>query len=198
MEPKRAVIYTRTSTQQQQDNIQIDALTEMAQRSGYDLVETISDLGVSGGERGKNRPGMKRLMDMVNRRDVDVVMVYSVDRIGRQMSDVISLVEQLEEKGVGLIIHKQAIDTSTTMGRTLVGFFALVAQMEKDFIGSRVRDGIASAKARNVKFGRPKISPHKERQIVELRKQGKGMNFIAKQLGVGNSQVQRICGAMLV
>jgi len=196
MEPKRAVIYTRTSTHQQQDNIQVDALTVMAHRSGYDLIDTISDLGVSGGKQGKNRAGMKRLLDMVTRRQVDVVMVYSVDRIGRSMSDVISLVEGLEEKGVGLVIHKQAIDTTTTMGKTLVGFFALVAQMEKDFIGARVRDGIASAQARNVRIGRPKMSLRKEQQIVELRKQGLGMNSIAKQLSVGNSQVQRVCGAM--
>ena len=196
MEPKRAVIYTRTSTHQQQDNIQVDALTVMAHRSGYDLIDTISDLGVSGGKQGKNRAGMKRLLDMVTRRQVDVVMVYSVDRIGRSMSDVISLVEGLEEKGVGLVIHKQAIDTTTTMGKTLVGFFALVAQMEKDFIGARVRDGIASAQARNVRFGRPKMSLRKEQQIVELRKQGLGMNSIAKQLSVGNSQVQRVCGGM--
>jgi DNA invertase Pin-like site-specific DNA recombinase len=135
-------------------------------------------------------------MKMVSRREIDVVMVYSVDRIGRQMSDVISLVEQLEEKGVGLVIHKQAIDTTDTMGRAMVGFFALVAQMEKDFIGSRVRDGIASARARNVKFGRPKISKQKEQQIVELRQQGLGMNSIAKQLGVGNSQVLRVCRAI--
>lgn len=193
METKRAVIYTRTSTQRQQDNIQLDALNEMANRSGYDLVDTIQDLGVSGGKQGKNRPGMKRLMDMVNRREIDVVMVYSVDRIGRQMSDVISLVEQLEEKGVGLIIHKQAIDTNTTMGKALVGFFALVAQMEKDFIGARVRDGITSAKARGVKFGRPKMSASTEREIMALRKQGFGMNAIAKQLSVGNSQVLRVC-----
>lgn len=196
MENKRAVIYTRTSTHQQQDNIQIDALTQTAQRSGYDLLEIIKDAGTSGSTHGNQRVGMKRLMDMVNRREVDVVMVYSVDRIGRQMSDVISLVEQLEEKGVGLIIHKQAIDSSTTMGKALVGFFALVAQMEKDFIGARVRDGITSAKARGVKFGRPKISSHTEQQIRELRQQGLGMNSIAKQLSVGNSQVQRICKAM--
>jgi DNA invertase Pin-like site-specific DNA recombinase len=196
MEQKRAVIYTRTSTHQQQDNIQLDALTEMAQRSGYDLIEVIKDLGVSGGKQGNKRVGMKRLMNMVNRREIDVVMVYSVDRIGRQMSDVISLVEQLEEKGVGLIIHKQAIDSSTTMGKALVGFFALVAQMEKDFIGARVRDGITSARARGVKFGRPKMSAHTEQEIRELRGSGLGMNSIAKQLGVGNSQVQRVCKMM--
>ena len=143
MAQKKAVIYTRTSTHQQQDNIQLDALVEMAHRCDYELVETIKDLGVSGGKQGKHREGMKRLLTMVARREIDVVMVYSVDRIGRNLTDVISLVERLEEKNVGLVIHKQAIDTTDTMGKALVGFFALVAQMEKDFIGAIVRDGIA-------------------------------------------------------
>jgi len=160
------------------------------------MLDPIKDLGVSGGYTGRQRDGMKKLMMMVDRKEVDVVMVYSIDRIGRNLSDVLSLVKTLEEKGVALVIHKQAIDTSDTFGKTLIGFFALVAEFEKDLIGSRVRDGIASARARNVKFGRPKMSYAKEQKIVELRQQGIGMNTIAKQLGVGNSQVQRVCNTL--
>jgi DNA invertase Pin-like site-specific DNA recombinase len=107
-----------------------------------------------------------------------------------------SLVEELTDKGVGLVIHKNGIDTTTAYGRTLVGFFALVAQMERDFIASRITDGIAASKAKGKVFGRKKISTEKIDAIKGLRRQGKGMNFIAKHLSVGNSQVQRICKEM--
>lgn len=189
----RAVIYTRTSTSRQSTDSQLEALNTLVSRSGYDLVEIIEDKGVSGTKKGRQREGMAKVMEMVNRKDMDVLCVYSVDRIGRSITDVISLVEELGEKGVGLIIHKNGIDTTTTYGKTLVGFFALVAQMERDFIASRIADGIAASKAKGKVFGRKKISNEKIDAIKELRKQGKGMNFIAKQLSVGNSQVLRIC-----
>jgi len=193
----RAVIYTRTSTRQQRTDIQLEALNTMVERSGWDLVDTIEDIGVSGGRRGETRDGMKKLMMMVRQREIDVVLVYSIDRLGRNMGDVISLVEELDSRGVGLVIHKQGIRTNSPEGKILVGFFALMAQMEKDFISSRVRDGIALAKARGVVFGRKKMSSEKVMEIMEMRRSGKSMNHIAKQLSVGNSQVLRICREMV-
>jgi len=140
---------------------------------------------------------MKKLMMMVRQRQCDVVLVYSVDRIGRNMGDVISLVDELDSRGVALVIHKQGIATHTPEGKILVGFFALMAQMEADFISSRVRDGMAVAKARGVVFGRKKMSSQKVMEIMEMRRSGKSMNHIAKQLSVGNSQVLRICREMV-
>jgi len=193
----RAVIYMRTSTRQQKSDIQRDALNMMVERSGWDLVDSIEDIGVSGSKRGETRNGMKKLMMMVRQRECDVVLVYSVDRIGRNMGDVISLVDELDSRGVALVIHKQGIATHTPEGKILVGFFALMAQMEADFISSRVRDGIAAAKARGVVFGRKKMSSQKVMEIMEMRRSGKSMNHIAKQLSVGNSQVHRICREMV-
>ena len=193
---KRAVIYIRTSTSKQHGEAQEKALDALVENSGYVLVEKIKDIGVSGTRKGRSRKGFTRLMEMVNRRECDVVCVYSVDRIGRKTADVVSLVQELDDKGVGIIIHKNAIDTTTTMGRHIVGFFALVAEIERDFITARVRDGMENARAKGKKIGRPKMSNEKIEQIIEMRRQGKGMNFIAKQLGVGNSQVVRVCKEM--
>jgi len=193
----RALIYTRTSTKNQSTDMQLEALNTMVARSGYDLVETIEDIGVSGRIKGRQREGMKKVMQMVNRREIDVLCVYSVDRIGRQMGDVISLVEELDNKGVGLVIHKNGIDTTTAYGKTLVGFFALVAQMEADFISSRIVDGIAAARASGKALGRKRISVETEQKIETLRRSGLSMNRIAVQLGVGNSQVLRISRAMV-
>jgi len=188
----RAVIYTRISTSAQSTGIQLEALNEMVKRSGYDLVDTIQDEGVSGTKRGTDRSGMKKVMMMVNQRKVDVVLVYSVDRIGRKLSDVISIAEQFSDKGVGLIIHKNGIDTTTTHGKHMLSFFALIAEMERDFIASRVADGVALARSKGKQIGRAKTSKEKEQQIINLRKQNIGMLKIAKIVGVGSGTVQRV------
>ena len=188
----KSIIYARTSTKDQRLDIQLDALNELSKRMNYQLVDTIIDEGVSGGKLGMNREGMKRLLQMVNRKEVDVVLVYSVDRVGRKLSDIISITELLSEKGVGLIIHKNGIDTTTSMGRHMLSFFALVAEMEKDFITSRVRDGMAVAKKKGKKIGRKKLPGKICSQVMALRSEGKGINRIAKILGIGNGSVARI------
>ena len=186
----KAVIYCRTSTSQQSTNSQMKPLMEYCQNSQYDLIDVIEDTGVSGSKKGRSREGMKKVMEMVNKRLVDVVVVYSVDRIGRNLTDVVSLVEELTEKNVGLVIYKNGVDTTTTFGRQMVSFFALVASMELDFIRSRIKDGIAAS---SKKGGRRPISDEKIGRIKMLRAEGGGMNRIAKHLRVGNSQVLRVC-----
>ena len=193
----RAVIYTRTSTSQQRNDMQLEALHNVVKNSNYQLIDVIEDDGVSGKKDRNKRAGMKKLMQLVAHREVDVVCVYSCDRLGRNMADVISIVEEIDSRGVSLIIHKQGLATHTPQGKILVGFFALMAQMEADFIASRVADGMAVAKSKGVVFGRPKMSPQKQQEIIRLRKEGFSMNNIAKQLNVGNSQVHRICKEML-
>jgi len=188
----RAVIYARVSTSRQEIEMQTDILKTQCERAKYELVEIIEDKAVSGGVLGTNRNGMGRLLKMVNNREVDVVLVYSVDRIGRKLSDVISIAENFAEKNVGLIIHKSGIDTGTSMGKTLLHFFALVAEMEKDFITSRVKDGMALAKKKGKQIGGKKLSSLITKQILSLRSQGQGINKIAKTLGVGNGSVARV------
>ena len=188
----KAVIYTRVSSSNQSVEMQIDILKTLCKKMDYDLVDTIADEAVSGGKLGRDRKGMSQLLKMVNKREVDVVLVYSVDRIGRKLSDVISIAENFAEKGVGLVIHKNGIDTTTSMGKHLLNFFALVAEMEKDFITSRVRDGMALAMKKGKQIGRKKLSKSISLEILSLRSQGKGINLIAKTLGVGNGSVARV------
>ena len=188
----KAVIYTRVSSSSQSVEMQIDILKTLCKKMDYYLVDTIANKAVSGSKLGRDRKGMSQLLKMVNKREIDVVLVYSVDRIGRKLSDVISIAENFAEKGVGLVIHKNGIDTTTSMGKHLLNFFALVAEMEKDFITSRVRDGMALAKKKGTQIGRKKLSKSISLEILSLRSQGKGINLIAKTLGVGNGSVARV------
>ena len=192
----RAIIYTRTSTGKQKTDSQLHPLQTLVSRSGFELVETIEDVGVSGTVLGSKRNGMARLMAMVNRREVDVVCVYSVDRIGRKLTDVLSIAEQLNDKGVGLIIHKNGIDTTTTHGKHLLSFFALIAEMERDFISSRIADGVAVARAKGKQIGRKKLPQEVVEKVKSLRQQGLSMNKIAETLSLGNGSVMRICREM--
>jgi len=188
----RAVIYSRVSSSSQSVEMQNDILKTLCKKMDYELIETITDEATSGTILGHNRTGMSKLIKMVNKREVDVVLVYSVDRIGRKLSDVISIAENFAEKGCGLVIQKNGIDTTTSMGKHLLNFFALVAEMERDFITSRVRDGMALAKKKGTQIGRKKLSKSISLEILSLRSQGKGINLIAKTLGVGNGSVARV------
>ena len=105
----RAVIYTRTSTSQQRNDMQLEALHNVVKNSNYELIDVIEDVGISGKKDRNKRAGMKKLMQLVAHREVDVVCVYSVDRLGRNMADVISIVEEIDSRGVSLIIHKQGL-----------------------------------------------------------------------------------------
>ena len=189
----RAVIYTRTSTSKQKTDSQLLPLQTLVKRSGYELVDVIEDVGVSGSVLGSKRTGMAKLMKMVNQREVDVVCVYSVDRIGRNLADILSTSQLLNDKKVGLIIHKNGIDTTTTHGKHLLSFFALIAEMEKDFISSRIADGVEAARAKGKIIGRKPISNNTKQKVIHLRKQGMSMNKIAKAVPVSNGVVMRIC-----
>jgi DNA invertase Pin-like site-specific DNA recombinase len=193
----RAVIYTRTSTNKQSTGSQLEPLKTLVLNHGYELVDIIEDIGISGTILGKNRNGMGRVMEMVNRKEVDVVCVYSVDRIGRKITDILSIAEQLTEKGVGLVIHKNGIDTTTTHGKHLLSFFALIAEMERDFIASRIADGMEVARAKGKVIGRKPTSINTKKEIISLRQQGMSMNKIAKKMSVGNGVVHRICKEMV-
>lgn len=188
----KAVIYSRVSSAQQDVEMQNDILTTLCEKMGYTLVETIEDKAVSGGVNGRDRKGMSKLLKMVRKREIDVVLVYSVDRLGRKLKDVLDSAETLNENGVSLIIHKNGIDTTTTYGKHMLSFFALIAEMEKDFINSRIRDGMALAKKKGKKLGRKNISLTISKEILSLRNQGIGMNRIAKTLSVGNSTIMRV------
>ena len=91
-----------------------------------------------------------------------------------------------------MISDTNGIDTTTAHGKHLLNFFALIAEMERDFIASRVADGVALARSKGKQIGRAKTSKEKEQQIINLRKQNIGMLKIAKIVGVGSGTVQRV------
>jgi DNA invertase Pin-like site-specific DNA recombinase len=130
------------------------------------------------------------MMKAVNAKEFDMVASWSVDRLGRSLTDLLSILQTIHEKGVGLFLHQQGLDTSTTAGMfQMLGVFA---EFERGIIRERVNAGLARARANGTKLGRRRVKPSVEAQIVEMRANGDGILKIGKKLGIGTSVVQRV------
>lgn len=110
---KRIAIYTRVSTDQQTVENQHRELKAVAQRMGWEIVATFSDEGISGAKGRDRRPGLDAMLKGIARKDFDMIAAWSIDRLGRSLQHLVSLLSDLNAKGVDLYLHVQAIDTST-------------------------------------------------------------------------------------
>lgn len=192
---KRVAIYLRVSTDKQTTDNQRRELEGVAERSGWTVVKVYEDAGISGAKGRDKRPGLDAMMKAVNAREFDMIASWSVDRLGRSLTDLLSILQNLHEKGVGLFLHQQGLDTTTTAGRAMFQMLGVFAEFERGIIRERLNAGLARAKAKGVKLGRKKVKPSVEARILELRANGAGILKIGRTLGVGTSVVQRIVSA---
>src|SRR6202165_613398 len=114
---KRVAIYLRVSTSKQDTDNQRRELEAVAERSGWKVVRVYDDAGISGAKGRDQRPGLDAMMKAVHAKEFDMVASWSVDRLGRSLTDLLSILQGLHEKGVGLFLHQQGLDTSTTAGK---------------------------------------------------------------------------------
>ena len=189
---KRVAIYLRVSTSKQDTENQRLELEAVAERSCWKVVKIYEDNGISGGKGRAHRPGLDAMMKAVNAKEFDMVACWSVDRLGRSLTDLLSILQGLHEKGVGLFLHQQGLDTSTTAGKAMFQMLGVFAEFERGIIRERVNAGLARAKANGTKLGRRRVKPSVEAQIVELRSAGHGILKIGRKLGIGTSVVQRV------
>src|SRR4051794_37125739 len=189
---KRVAIYIRVSTSKQDTDNQRRELEKVAKRSGWQIVNVYEDAGISGAKGRDKRPGLDAMMKAVNLKEFDMVASWSVDRLGRSLTDLLSILQALHDKGVGLFLHQQGLDTTTTAGKAMFQMLGVFAEFERGIIRERVNAGLARARANGVKLGRRRIKPSVEADIVKLRAKGFGIHKIRKKLGVGASVVQRV------
>lgn len=196
VEPRRAALYARVSTDRQSTENQLRELRDAAARQGWEVVAEFTDRGVSGAKGRKDRPQLDALLRGVARRDFDLVASWSVDRLGRSLVDLVALLQELHSMRVDLYLHQQGINTTTPAGKALFGMMGVFAEFEREMIRERVKAGMAKARAKGTKtgnpIGRPSVSPEVEARIRELRAQGVGMLRIAREAGCGVSAVQRV------
>ncbi len=189
---KRVAIYSRVSTDQQTTANQEDALRQIAERRGWNVVHVYTDNGISGSKGRKDRPGLDAMLKDAGRRTFDVLMVWAIDRLGRSLVDLLHTIQNLEAVGVDLFIDQQNIDTTTPMGKLVFSITGAFAEFERSMIQERIKAGIKRAQAKGVKFGRPKVSATVEREVRHRLGGGDGILKVARSMRIGTGVVQRI------
>lgn len=188
----RAGLYLRVSTDEQTTANQYQELWAAAARAGWPIAAVFKDAGISGAKGRDQRPGFDQLHRAVLRREVDVVMAWSVDRLSRSLHDLVAFLGELRAVGCNLYLHQQGIDTTTPAGRALFQMLGVFSELERALIQERVRAGIARARAEGKHLGRPYINSETEQAIRAALSTGKGIRKVAREIGVGTSVVQRI------
>ena len=188
----RAAIYARVSTNNQRPEIQTHRLRKYASARGLAVVAEYVDHGVTGAKA--RRPALDEMMAAAIRREIDAVAVVKLDRIARSVAHLTALGQELEALRVDLIVVDQAIDTSTPAGRLLFHVLGSIAEFERDLIVERTKAGVAAARRRGVKLGRPKATDRRaEERIVRLKRLGnRTTREIAEIVGVSKSTVARV------
>ena len=190
---KRVAIYARVSTDKQTCENQLIELRAVAERSGYTIVQEFVDSGISGAKGRADRPALDAMMKAASQRKFDLILVWSIDRLGRSLQNLVELLNDLQSMRVDLMFLQQGMDTSTSSGRMMFSIFGALAEFERNLIRERVMAGQQRAKAAGVKLGRPsKMNDGMRNAIKILREKGMGIKQIAKQLGVGIGTVYSV------
>ena len=182
---KRAVLYLRVSTTDQTTANQERELREVASRMGCEIVRVYKDHGISGAKSRDGRPEFDRLLRDAPQRRFDLVMAWSVDRLGRSLQDLVGFLSELHALHIDLFLHQQGLDTTTPGGKAMF-----------QMMGVCVRAGLRRAISEGKTLGRPRIAGEVERRIsaaLKARKDtGDSVRKIAARFGVDPSTVQRI------
>lgn len=179
---KQVAIYARVSTDEQTTDNQLTELRDVANRMHWIVIQEYVDHGISGMKERDKRPAYDQMCIAIMKREFDLVMAWSVDRLGRPLQQLISFLSDLQAKDIDLYIHQQGIDTSTPAGKAMFQMCGVFAEFERSMIQERVKAGLIRAKAQGKVLGRPKVSHQIERKVTEIRNTGKGVKKIAQEL----------------
>jgi DNA invertase Pin-like site-specific DNA recombinase len=188
----RAGLYARVSTNDQQTlPMQSRALREYAARRGWTITVQIREVG-SGAVK---REARERLLEAARRREIDVVLVWRLDRWGRSVTDLLTTLQELDHLGVGFVSLTEALDLTTPAGRAMAGLLAIFAEFEREILRERTRAGLAHAREKGKRLGRPTTVAVHAADIRKLHRSGVNKSEIARRLQVGRTSVRRILGA---
>lgn len=191
--PRRVAIYSRVSTSRQDPGHQLLALRGVVAAGGFTLVREYVETA-SGATA--DRPMLKAMLADAARRRFDAVLVWDVSRLGRSLRDLVDIFETFRTLRIDLLIHQSGVDTSTPAGRALLQIAGVFSEFERSMIVERTLAGLATARAKGVRLGRPPASDGILDAIRSLREQGVGINTIARELKVGKSTVAKVIATM--
>ena len=185
----RAALYARVSTHDQQTlPMQLSAMRQYARKRGWAVALEIKDVGSGATLRQKR----EELLVAARRREVDVIIVWRLDRWGRSLVDLVTTLQDLSSLKVGFVSLTEALDLTTPGGRALAGMLAVFAEFERDILRDRVKAGIAQARKEGRPHGRPQTVTKYTTEIKKLFRKGVSKRQIAKQLKIGRTSVRRL------
>lgn len=186
----KCAIYARVSTKDKQEiGLQLDKLRDFAKAREYKVVKEYKDIGESGAKT--SRPQFNQMMMDARKRKFKVLLIYKLDRLSRSLKHLITTVEKLQDNKVDIVTLEQDIDTTTSSGKLQFNMIGAFSEFERDLISERVKDGMARAKSKGKKLGRPFIDVDTQK-VCDLYDLGMSGRDIAKEVGVSKSTVYNI------
>jgi putative DNA-invertase from lambdoid prophage Rac len=187
----RVGLYARVSTHDQQTlSLQMRAMREYAAKRGWTIVVQIKEVGSGAAERELR----ENLLAAARRREIDVVLVWRLDRWGRSLVDLVVTLKELAELGVSFVSLTEALDLTTPTGRAMAGLLSVFAEFEHEILRERIRAGIAEARSQGKHLGRPLTVGKQASQIRKLYRGGVSKAEIARRLDISRTSVRRILG----
>jgi len=192
---RRAALYARVSTPDQDSGLQVVELRTVAALRGWTIMEEFVDHGVSGSK--DRRPRLDALLAAARTGQVDVVMFTALDRLGRSLPHLIDLFAKFKDWKVDVVATKQPVDTTTPVGTLIFQILGAVAQFERELIRERVRAGVRKAMASGKKIGRPqRWSRAQADRARELRAEGRSWRLVSMAVGLPVRTLRRALGAV--
>jgi DNA invertase Pin-like site-specific DNA recombinase len=164
------------------------AMREYAARRGWAITLPVKEVGSGAAQRQMR----EKLMEAARRREIDVVLVWRLDRWGRSVADLLATLQELEHLGVGFVSLTEALDLTTPAGRAMSALLAVFAEFEREVLRERVRAGLAHARENGKRLGRPVTAALHADQVSKLRRAGISKSEIARRLSIGRTSVRRI------
>jgi DNA invertase Pin-like site-specific DNA recombinase len=167
-------------------------LIRVAEHRGWEIVQNYEDTGISGTKGRDKRPAFDRMLKDAVRRRFDVMMVWSIDRLGRSVQHVANAMAELDAAGVALYSNQQAIDSTSPFGKAMIQMAVVFGELEREMIRSRVVAGLNRFREQGGRLGRPSVGRKVEEAIRQQLDAGHGILKVAKIVGVGSGTVQRV------
>ena len=187
----RAGLYARVSAIDQQTlPMQNRAMREYAARRGWTIALEVREVG-SGAVK---REAREKLLEAARRREIDLVLVWRLDRWGRSVTDLLATLQELEHLGVGFVSLTEALDLTTPSGRAMAGLLAVFAAFEREILQERTKAGLAHARQNGKRLGRPATAAIHDAEMRKLHRAGVSKSEIARRLQIGRISVRRILG----
>ncbi len=185
---RKAALYTRVSTFEQHPETQLHDLRQLASQRGFQVIGEFSDR-VSG--MRTRRPGLDGLLVAARRRDFDVLLVWSSDRLARSVRHFLELLEEFHHLGIEFVSFRETIDTAGPLGRAVVVIIGAIAELERNLIIERVRAGMRRAKLEGRRIGRRPLTVDRPALRAD-RARGLSLSQIAKLHGISRTSVCRL------